>query len=117
MDFWHIQIPTPVAMAFVAAMGYLISRWHRPTSSDIVIRSQRELKRARAVAVELEKIAWTVRQSLAKHHASVSKFKERVGRLSDSQQDAAWKELCREAEDILRPTLQLATQIASAYDE
>jgi len=65
----------------------------------------------------LEKIAWTVRQSLAKHHASVSRFKERVGRLSGQQQEAAWKELCREAEDILRPTLQLATQIAGAYDE
>ena len=83
----------------------------------MVVRSRRELKRARAVAIELEKIAWTVRQSLAKHHASVSRFKERVSRLSDGQQDAAWKELCREAENILRPTLQLATQIASAYDE
>ncbi len=117
MDLWHLQIPAPVALAVIAAIGYLISRWKRPVPNDIVVRSQRELKRARAVAVELEKIAWTVRQSLAKHHASVSKFKERVGRLSDSQQDAAWKDLCREAESILRPTLQLATQIASAYDE
>ena len=69
------------------------------------------------MATELEKIAWTVRQSLAKHHASVSRFKERVSRLSDQQQEAAWKDLCREAEDILKPTLQLATQIANAYDE
>ena len=85
MDLWHIQIPTPVALAFVAAMGYLISRWHRPTSTDIVIRSRRELKRAQAVAMELEKIAWTVRQSLAKHHASVSRFKDRVSKLGDHQ--------------------------------
>jgi diguanylate cyclase (GGDEF)-like protein len=117
MDLWHIQLPTPVALAFVAAMGYLISRWRRPTSTDIVVRSRRELKRAQAVALELEKIAWTVRQSLAKHHASVSRFKDRVSKLGDQQQDAAGKELCREAEDILRPTLQLATQIANAYDE
>jgi diguanylate cyclase (GGDEF)-like protein len=83
----------------------------------MVIRSRRELQRARGVATELEKIAWTVRQSLAKHHASVSRFKERVSQLSDQQEEAAWRDLCREAEDILRPTLQLATQIANAYDE
>jgi diguanylate cyclase (GGDEF)-like protein len=117
MDLWHLQIPVPVALAFMTALGYLVSRWSRPAASDIVVRSRRELKRAQAVAIELEKIAWTVRQSLAKHHASVSRFKERVGRLSDGQQDAAWKDLCREAENILRPTLQLATQIANAYDE
>ena len=116
-DWWNFQIPAPLALAVLAAVGYLISRWHRPTANDMLVRSRRELKRAQAVALELEKIAWTVRQSLAKHHASVSKFKDRVSRLNDRQQEAAWKDLCREAEDILRPTLQLATQIASAYDE
>ena len=117
MDFWNLQIPVPMALALVAAIGYLISRERRSAATDMVVRSRRELKRAQAVATELEKIAWTVRQSLAKHHDSVSRFKERVSRLSDQQQEAAWKELCREAEDILKPTLQLASQIANAYDE
>ncbi len=116
MDFWHIQIPTPVALAFVAAMGYLINRWRRPASSEVVDRSRRDLKRAQAVALELEKIAFAVRQSLANHHASLSRFKDRVGKLGD-ERDSIGKELCREAEDVLRPTLQLATQIANAYDE
>ena len=62
------------------------------------------------VAAELEKIAWDLRKNLAKHHASVSKFRDRVGKLSDEGQEAAWKDLCREAEDILKPTLQLATR-------
>ncbi len=117
MDLWNLQIPVPVALAFFAALGYLISLQGRSTATDMVVRSRRELKRAQGVATELEKIAWTVRQSLAKHHASVSRFKDRVSRLSDQQQEAAWKELCREAEDILKPTLQLAAQIANAYDE
>jgi len=117
VDWWSIQIPIPVALAFVATMGYLISQWHRPVVNDIVIRSRRELKRAQAVASELEKINWTIRQSLEKHHASVSKFKDRVGRLSERQQEAAWKDLCQEAESLLKPTLQLATQLAGAYDE
>jgi diguanylate cyclase (GGDEF)-like protein len=80
------------------------------------MRSRRELNRAKAVAAELEKIAWTVRQSLAKHHASVSLFKEHVSNLSMEQQESAWRDLCKEAEDILKPTLQLATQMATAYD-
>ena len=49
-DWWSIQIPIPVALAFVATMGYLISRWNRPVVNDMVIRSRRELKRAQAVA-------------------------------------------------------------------
>ena len=117
MDLWNLQIPVPVALALVAAIGYLVSRMHRPADSDMVVRSARELKRAQTVATELEKIAWTIRQSLAKHHASVSQFKERVSRLHDNHHEAAWKELCREVEDILKPTLQLAMQIANAYDE
>jgi len=117
MDFWNVGIPIPVALAIVAALGYWIGRRNRSVGSDLVLRSYRDLKRARAVASELEKIAWNVRQSLAKHHASVSRFKDRVNKLSDRQQEAAWKELCREAEDVLKPTQQLATQIANAYDE
>ena len=116
-DWWSIQVPVPVALAFVATMGYLISRWHQPAGNDAVIRSRRELKRAQAVASSLEKINRTVCQSLAKHYATVSKFKDRVGRLSGRQQEAAWKDLCQEAESILEPTLQLASQLAGAYDE
>ncbi len=116
-EFWDLHIPAPLALAAIATLGYLMGRRGRSTANDMVVRSRRELKRAQAVALELEKIAWTVRQSLAKHHASITRFKERVARLSDQQQEAAWKDLCREAEDVLRPTLQLATQIANAYDE
>jgi diguanylate cyclase len=47
----------------------------------------------------------------------VAKFKDRVAKLGNHQQGAAWKELSREAENILTPTLQLAAQIAAAYDE
>ncbi len=117
MGWWNIQIPIPVALAFLAAMGYLVSRQRRASKTDMAVRSRRELKRAQAVATELEKISWAIRQNLSKHHDSVSRFKEHVSMLSGHQQEAAWKELCREAEDILRPTQQLATQIANAYDE
>lgn len=117
MDWWNLQIPAPVALAAIATIGYLVSLKNRQTSTDLVVRSRRELKRAQAVASELEKITWTVRKSLAKHHASVSRFKQRVSQLNDQEQEAAWKDLCREAEEVLKPTMKLATQIANAYDE
>jgi len=117
MDFWAIHIPIPLALAVVATLGYLFGRRRGLDESDLAHRSRRELRRARYVAAALEKIAWGVRRNLARHHASVERFKQRVGRLSHQQQDAAWKELCREAEAMLKPTLHLASQMAVAYDE
>jgi diguanylate cyclase (GGDEF)-like protein len=58
-----------------------------------------------------------VRRNLARHHTSLARFKQRVGQLSYQQQEAAWRELCREASEMLTPTLRLATQIATAYDQ
>jgi diguanylate cyclase len=117
MQLWDPHIPAPVAMAIVATLGYLFGRRNRHKGDDTAWRSRRELRRAQVVAGELEKIAWGLRKGLARHHASISKFRERIGRLNGEQQDTAWKELCHEAEEILRPTLQLASQIANAYDE
>lgn len=117
MDLWSIQIPIPVALALVATLGYIFGRRSRAGGEDSAQRSRRELRRAHAVATELERIALQVRKSLAQHHASLAKFKSRVGRLNERQQEAAWKELCREVEDVLKPTLHLASQMAGAYDE
>ncbi len=114
---WDLQIPAPVALALVAALGYLISCRSRAAAGDMAVRSRRDWKRAQAVAVELEKIASTIRQSLARHQTSVARFKDRASRLSDQQQDAAWKEFGGEIEEILTPTLQLAAQISQAYDQ
>ena len=117
MDLWSLHIPIPLALAVVATIGYLFGMRRGRGGSDAARRSQRELRRAQQVAGELEKIAGEIRKSLASHHGSVTRFKERVGRLGNRHEEAAWKDLCREAEEILRPTLRLATQIASAYDE
>jgi diguanylate cyclase len=117
IDWWSIQIPIPLALAAIALLGYMVSRWHRPATNDTAACSRRELKRAQSVITEMDRITWTLSQGLARHHACMSKFKEQVGRLSDRQEEAAWKDLCREAENVLKPTLKLATQIAGAYDE
>ncbi len=112
----HMHFSAPLALALVATLGYLIGR-RRNQPNGQTLRSRRELRRAQSVARELERIAWMVRKNLSRHHASLSRFKDRVGILSRQQEEEAWKDLCREANEILTSTLRLATQIATAYDQ
>jgi diguanylate cyclase len=117
LDFWSVHIPIPVALAVMATIGYLVGKRSRKSTRDMVEHSRRELRHAQTVASELEKITWGIRKSLSKHHTNIARFKERIGKIGEKQEDTAWKELCSEAEEILKPTLKLATQIAIAYDE
>jgi diguanylate cyclase (GGDEF)-like protein len=117
MEWSTIHIPVPLALAIVATIGYLVGCGRKRTLEEAADRSRREVRRAQLVAAELEKIASELRRCLVQHHTSVSSFRNRIGRLDEQEQGATWKELCREAEQILKPTLQLAGRIASAYDE
>ncbi|HEX3727535.1 MAG TPA: GGDEF domain-containing protein [Pirellulales bacterium] len=110
-------IPLPVALGVIAVLGYLVGRTSRREAMSEADKAHRELRRAKVVAKELEQIAEGVRKNLASHHMSVARFKERVCELGGQEKDAAWQELCTEAEQILKPTLRLAEQIAHAYDE
>jgi diguanylate cyclase (GGDEF)-like protein len=116
-DLLQLHLPGTVALAAVAVIGYLVGRRQRMAAAENDQHSRRELKRARAIARDLERITQEVRKSLARHHSSIARFKSRVSVLSCDRSEAAWKELCREAESILGPTMQLATHIAQAYDQ
>jgi len=117
MPEWSaIQVSAPLALAVVATLGYLVGRW-RNRAEDPALRSRRELRRARSVACEMERIARVIRKNLSRHHASLARFKRRVDQLAAEQQDAAWRELCREANEVLTPTLRLASQIDAAYNQ
>jgi len=116
-DIWSLQLPTPVALAAVTVIGYMVGRKRRSTQDANDNQARRELKRAQAVARELEKIADLIRRHLATHHASVVRFKNRVVTLGAAQSEGAWQELCQEAEGMLKPTFKLAAQLANAYDE
>jgi diguanylate cyclase len=116
-DIWSINFPTPVALAVVTVVGYLVGRRRTSQQEASDNQARRELKRAQAVAKELEKIAELVRRHLATHHASVVRFKNRVLTLGEQQAEGGWQELCNEAEGMLKPTLKLAAQLANAYDE
>lgn len=118
MDLSVINLPATVALASVALLGYLFGRGSRAAVQVTEVeQARRELKRAKSVARELEHISEQIRKSLASHHSSIIRFKDRVSDLGSSDKEVAWQELCKEAEDMLKPTLRLATQIAHAYDE
>jgi predicted signal transduction protein with EAL and GGDEF domain len=109
-------IPHTVALASVALMGYLFGRsaLRQPKVDANQLRC--ELKRAKVVVDEMERIAQEVRRNLASHHGCIVQFKERVAELhGDGAEGAA--AVCQEAERLLRPTLKLAAQMATAYDE
>lgn len=117
MDHWFFQLPVPLALAVVTTLAYILGRRTKRPENDVTVQSRRELRRAQSVVHELEKISWVVRRNLAKHHASLNRFKQRVGKLSGQRREAAWKDLCQEAEEMLKPTLQLSMQMANAYDQ
>jgi diguanylate cyclase (GGDEF)-like protein len=106
------------ALAAVALIGYLFGR--RTRQSDRrhpEVQRHAELERATRIARQLETIAVTLRQELASHHAQVARFKKRLNAVQEEESDASWEALCGEAESILAPTLELASQLSQAYDK
>lgn len=113
---WTI-LPTPVAIAAVALLGYLFGRSSLRRAQADPNQMRRELKRAKQVVAELERIAQDVRRNLATHHSSVLHFKDRLAELGADPDATATRHVCHEAERLLKPTLRLVSQMASAYDE
>jgi diguanylate cyclase len=110
-------LPASVALAAVATVAYLYGRLSKSSARSAAAQDERELKRAQRIANELEQITEMVRQHLGSHHASILEFKQRVATLDTERNEASWRELRKEAEAMMRPTLKLATQLAEAYDE
>lgn len=111
-----LQLPPLVALALVATIGYFVGRQSRAGETEVVRQSRRELRRARAVIGELERIGRLIHSGIGRHQSSLRRFKERVGRLENGGQQQAWRDLCQEAEELLQPTMRLAAEIADAYD-
>lgn len=114
---WSIQVPIPVALGVVCVVAYIFCRRRPVVVTTDTGATQREARRAGHVAKELEKIADALRVDLASHRGRVVRFKERVASIQAEPSQSTLQDLCREAEEVLRPTMQLANQISFAYDE
>jgi len=114
MDMWTLGLPTPVALAAVALLGYLVGTSLRRNAATEP--SHPELKRARAIIRDLETIAQRIRRDLALHHGTLARFKGKVDEMTRESAPASWIALAEEAERLLKPTQELAGQIARAYE-
>ncbi|MEX2188611.1 MAG: GGDEF domain-containing protein [Pirellulales bacterium] len=116
------SIPAAVGLAAVATIGYLVglrSR-RRAIAAEQAARTEvtqpRTAERTAIVAKELESIAEQLRRRLAEHHRSVATFQDRITKFCQSRPQSEWVELARDAQDILKPTIKLACELAQAYD-
>jgi diguanylate cyclase (GGDEF)-like protein len=114
----QIGLPVTVALAAVALIGYMFGQRTRTVmAATLDQRRQQELERAARIAWQLEMVADSLRRDLVAHHSQLSAFKRRLRQVKDSVSDAAWDQLCVEAEAMLGPTMQLAHQLSHAYDQ
>jgi hypothetical protein len=113
----NIEIPNTLALAVMAALGYVFGtlRQRRMAAANgRLCRPQNDVSRAQIAVGELEQVIRGLRNSTAEHYARLKRFQNRVARLGAQPADVGWYELCREVDDVLDPTLQLVNEINSA---
>lgn len=115
MDIWMLGLPASVALAAVALLGYLFGQRTKPAPADPV-QLRRELKRARSIIRDLEKVAQQVRRDLAKHQGSLGKFRTRLRYLCEAGEMEPIDMLASETDKMLEPTQQLTTRLTQAYE-
>jgi len=111
--FWF-NLATPVVMVVAVWIAYQVGKRSRDLQQS---QPTGDLSNAKQVVEDLEHISQQVRRSLVDHHASIVQFKERISALGDQAGSEAWQNLAREADQIMQPTMELASQIAHAYDD
>jgi diguanylate cyclase len=105
----------PLWLSAMALLGYVLGRQQRPRA--LRTRGDRqEIARALAVAQDLETILWRLQKALAVHQPQINMFNSRLQRL---EQDGAIarQHLNDQADEMLKPTLRLTTEISHAYAE
>jgi hypothetical protein len=114
MDFWAIQIPPTLAIAAIAALGYLVGRRAGKSRDELAAQSDRELRNARAVTREMEKISRSLHRSATEYHAGLSRKRARAGQLGARRQETTVAALGRVADPKLAATSWLPVEAAGA---
>jgi diguanylate cyclase (GGDEF)-like protein len=111
-----MYLPTTVALAVVATLGYLLGRRTRYNVAN-PNGIEADLRRVRAVMAHLDEIAERVRVDLAIHQSRIAKLKEGLCPLGEQGGRAGAHDVICEVESVLEPTLQLIGKISLANDE
>ena len=112
MDLWAINIPPTLAIAAVVAFGYLVGRRAGKRRDELAARADRELRSARAVTREMEKISRSLHGSATEYHAGLSRKRAWAGQLGTRRQETTVAALDREAEPKLAATSWLPVEAA-----
>ncbi len=116
MDSWTLSYTAPTALAAVALLGYIVGRGNIRLQNADAALSHPELKRARLIIRDLEVLAGHLRQDLAQHGTSLERFQEWLDEISRDSAPANLMTLAAQAERLLGPTQELASQVARAYE-
>ncbi len=114
MHWWIL--PNTMALAAVALLGYIFGRGTVRQPQRQPNHNRRGLLQAQLAIAEVGRIAQQVRRNLASHHLCVLHFKDHLSDL-EAEPAEATHNIRHEAEQLLRPTQQLAASMAAAYDE
>lgn len=118
LNEWHIGLADTAALAAVALIGYLFGQRTRVEHFDNAdARLLNELSRATHIARELQLIAGRIREDVATHQANINQFQVRLSGVQNHASSNGWQTLSQEAEQLLAPTMKLATNLSLAYDE
>ncbi|MFO0903569.1 MAG: GGDEF domain-containing protein [Pirellulales bacterium] len=116
ISLWSFGLPPPVGLAIVVAIGYWIT-WRQRIHREAINNTRHDLNHARRIVKELESIARGVRGRITRHHADIVSFKHRLEKLGESADGLVGREVCDEADRLLRSMLPLASDVAQAYYE
>jgi len=107
-----------MALAAVALIGYLFGhRTRKPHVDHEDKHLSVELSRAARIAKELQLVTGRIRKEVAHHQSRISQFQTQIGSAQKSEEDEAWLTLTCEAEELLAPTMKLASNLSAAYDQ
>ncbi len=113
-----VGIPATMGLAAVALIGYLFGRRSTQVAAPTLAAvGPRELHRAARVARQLESTVEELRKQLAEHRSYVDRFKDKVDEAVEFDRRSALHLLSNETEQVIIPTLRLASQLSVAYDE
>ncbi len=112
------QIITPIlALAVTSLLGYLVGVYMRPRETTAITKARNEFRRARGLCLELDRISSIVRANIEQHEISLNQFKDRLGKIGEQNTESDLNQLCKIADELLRPTMNLANQLARCHDE
>lgn len=112
------EVISPIlALAVTAFCGYLVGVLSRPRATTAVTKARHEVKRARMLCREFDRISAAVRSNVERHEVSLHQFKQQLNQLGENEDEADISQLCQIADALLRPTMQLANQLAHCHSE